>query len=103
MTCFLVGFALVFLTANPTKAYACNVSCYAWTCELIGDVICNNGQYEYLPMNGLCPTGLPQGCSSGGGSWYWELVDGETSCTLKEGACYCPYSGAQYWEVYSGC
>jgi hypothetical protein len=104
MICLLAGFSFVFLVGRPTKANACNVSCDAWGCALVGDVDCGNGQYMYAPNGGSCPSGLPDTCTPGSGGWWWEEINGVTSCTLQDGACTCPYSNfPTMWEVYSGC
>jgi hypothetical protein len=95
-----VGSAFIFLAAEPTKAHACNATCYATTCILQGNVYCENGQYTYSPQYGGCSGGLPGGCSGGSGGWQWEQINGNTSCMV---GCVCPYSNyPTQWEVTGG-
>ena len=101
---FLIGLSLAILTTQPARAQSCAPTCIAYMCYLHADVTCQGGQYTY-PSNGTqCPIGLPNGCIAGTGQYKWDLEEGQTSCTTKQGACYCPYTGApQIWGGVSSC
>jgi len=101
--CFLVGFAFVFLTGKPTKAWACG-TCEAAACVFYGDIWCTGGQYTYPATpeeegDLTCSRGLPTGCDSGTGNYDVMFVDQRAMCGDD---CHCQFNPTE-WDVYVPC
>lgn len=107
-TCFLVGFAFVFLTGKPTKAYACG-TCDGAACAYYGDIFCSNEQYTYPAseqdvQNQSCCGGIPDGCWSGSGGWLVQYIEEGGTCQDNGGqGCQCPLDPNQFFVYSSEC
>jgi hypothetical protein len=107
--CFLVGFAFVFLTGKPTKAWACGI-CAGATCVWSGDIVCGNDQYSYPATQEeeeqeLCFTQpLPNECWSGTGDYYVTYIqESAVGCySDNNGPCSCPLD-PEYFDIYIPC
>ena len=101
LTICLVGFAIVFLAGQPTRAYACG-TCEAATCAYYGDVYCAGGQYNYPANGSSCSQTLPTGCIGGSGGWNVQYIDMTAGCGVNGSQCICGFLPAQ-WEIKRPC
>jgi len=105
--CFLIGFSFVLLTSNPgatARAQACSGQCYACACAYGGDVSCT-GNYTVPAPGCICPSGLPNGCITGSGGYFGEVINAQAMChdDGQGGTCnVCPFPPNQ-WSVYYAC